>query len=273
MPKQKVKAEEAETVENKLMTPNPFTLLPETVEQAMKLSELIAASDLAPKNFKDKPGNCYIAIQMGMEVGLSPMQSIQNICVINGRPAIYGDLGKGLLLSKGCKIEERDIKEIRVSGEACCRITRKDGRFAMRTYSIEDAGKLVRKEGPWQTDKYRMLAWRAFWFAARDVAADLLHSLTGVEEVRDYVETEALPPIPEPQRASTAEEKKEETAPTNANGPMTDNSGPNKPDPAWILITAKKESECGSCADEVMPDEKVFWDKPKSVVHHVGHFA
>lgn len=209
------KVQEAETVTEKGIAPQAFNMIPTTVEQAMKLAELIAASDLAPKNFKDKPGNCYIAMQMGGEVGLTPMQSIQNICVINGRPSIYGDLGKALLLAKGCRIEERDIKEIKASGEAWCRITRKDGRQTIRTFSIEDADKarLTKKDGPWQTDPYRMLAWRAFWFCARDAAADFLHGLAGVEEVRDYVETEVVPPIPMPKSKKETETK---------GGPATD---------------------------------------------------
>jgi hypothetical protein len=211
----KAEIKDAEKVEKSIVT-QAFNTMPATVQEAIKLSELIAGSDLAPKNFKDKPGNCYIAIQMGAEVGLSPMQAIQNICVINGRPTIYGDMGKALLLAKGCRIEERDIKEIRASGEAWCRITRADGkRQAIRTFSMENAehAKLLKKEGPWQTDPYRMLAWRAFWFCARDVAADLLHGLGGVEEVRDYVDTTVVPPIAMPK--STKEKEQVDTTPAD----------------------------------------------------------
>lgn len=211
----KTQVQEADRVTEKGVVTQTFATMPATVQEAIKLSELIASSDLAPKNFKDKPGNCYIAIQMGAEVDLSPMQAIQNICVINGRPGIYGDMGKALLLRKGCRIEERDIKEIKDSGEACCKITRPDGRQAMRTFSMEEAeaAHLLTKDGPWKTDKYRMLGWRAFWFCARDVAADLLHGLAGAEELRDYVETEIIQPIAIPK--SKKETKTEELTPAN----------------------------------------------------------
>src|ERR1051325_3957629 len=64
---------------------------PETVKEGMDLAQWIAKSDLAPKDFKDKPQNVLIAMQMGLEVGLSPMQAIQNIAGINGRPSVWGD--------------------------------------------------------------------------------------------------------------------------------------------------------------------------------------
>ena len=69
----------------------PYQVVPKTMQEAMDFATVIAKSDLAPKDFKDKPGNVLIAMQMGAEVGLSPMASIQNIAVINGRPSLWGD--------------------------------------------------------------------------------------------------------------------------------------------------------------------------------------
>lgn len=182
-----------------------FSLIPKNLKEAMDLAKLIADSDLAPAGFKGKAGNVLIAVQMGAEIGVSPMQAIQNIAVINGKPSIYGDMGKALLLKKGCRIEERDIKEIKAKSEAWCKITRPDGSPpTIRTYSIDNAKEagLWGKQGPWMTNTYRQMAWRAFWFAARDGAADMLRGLAGVEEVRDYIDVEPeeekeLPPLPQ----------------------------------------------------------------------------
>lgn len=68
-----------------------FTFEITSMQQAMDYAKLIADSDLAPKDYKGKPGNVLIAIQMGMEIGLKPLQAIQNIAVINGRPSVWGD--------------------------------------------------------------------------------------------------------------------------------------------------------------------------------------
>lgn len=182
-----------------LMAAPTFSLKPKDLPEAIKLAEMMANSDLVPKDYKGKPGNVLIAVQMGAEVGLEPMQAIQNIAVINGKPGIYGDAGKALLLAVGCKIEEDDTETIAHSKRARCRITRPDGRVTERSFSQEDAqkAKLWGKDGPWTLYPWRQMAWRAFWFAARDGCADILKGMAGAEELRDYPEREVNAP---PQR-------------------------------------------------------------------------
>src|SRR5882724_9451123 len=85
----------AEPQSGKLSRIAAFT--PTNLTEAIALSKLIAGSDLAPKDFKGKPANCLIAMQMGAEVGLAPMQSLQNIAVINGRPSLWGDAALGVV--------------------------------------------------------------------------------------------------------------------------------------------------------------------------------
>ena len=69
-----------------------FDLSPQTFEQALTFSNYLADSDMVPKDFKGKPANCLIAMQWGYELGMQPLQAIQNIAVINGRPTIWGDM-------------------------------------------------------------------------------------------------------------------------------------------------------------------------------------
>src|SRR3990167_1567940 len=76
-------------------------LTPRNLDEALRMAEMISASDLAPVGMKGKPGNVLVAIQMGMEIGLRPMQSIQNIAVINGRPCVYGDALLGIVQASG----------------------------------------------------------------------------------------------------------------------------------------------------------------------------
>ena len=66
-------------------------------EDAFRFSKMVAASEFAPKDFRGKPESCMLAIQHGSEVGLSPMQSLQSIAVINGRPTIWGDAALALV--------------------------------------------------------------------------------------------------------------------------------------------------------------------------------
>lgn len=169
-----------------------FSLAPQNLTEAMKFAEMMSASELVPKNFRGKPGDVLIAVEMGREVGLSPMAAIQNIGVINGKPGLYGDAGKAILLAGGCIIEEDDIEIIKNTGRARCRVTRKGRPPVERTYSTENArtAGLLNKDGPWRTNPERQMAWRAFWFAARDAAADLLKGIGGAEELGDYTPIE-----------------------------------------------------------------------------------
>ena len=165
-----------------------FSLAPRTLTEAMEFAQMMAQSELVPRHFRGKPGDVLIAVQMGAEVGLAPMAAIQNIAVINGKPGMYGDGGKAVLLAKGCIIEEDDIADVEKNGFARCKITRKGRPPVERTYSVENArtAGLWGKDGPWRTNPYRQMAWRAFWFAARDAAADLLKGIGGAEELGDY---------------------------------------------------------------------------------------
>ena len=71
----------------------------QTFDDAFRFAKMVAASEFAPKDFKGKAESCLLAIQHGAEIGLSPMQSLQNIACINGRPSIWGDAALALCLA------------------------------------------------------------------------------------------------------------------------------------------------------------------------------
>lgn len=184
-----------------------FDLSPQTFEQALTFANYMAESEMVPKGFRGKPGDCLIAMQWGYDVGLKPLQALQNIAVINGKPGLYGDAGKAVLLANGCIIEEDDISIVEKNTRARCKITRPGRPPVERTYSLENAktAGLWGKEGPWRTSPWRQMAWRAFWFAARDAAADLLKGLPGAEEVQDIPANGSAPKSIDPDTGEIAE--------------------------------------------------------------------
>src|SRR5690554_571972 len=68
-----------------------FSLTPQSLDEALRFAEMLSKSSIVPKDFSGHPGNILVAIQWGLELGLQPMQAMQNIAVINGRPALWGD--------------------------------------------------------------------------------------------------------------------------------------------------------------------------------------
>lgn len=181
---------------------------PSTVKEGMELAAWIAKSDLAPRDYKDKPQNVLIAMQMGLEVGLSPMQAIQNIAVINGRPSIWGDAM--LALVQNHKDFESIDENQSTAEKGVCIVKRRGMEPQRREFTVDDARKagLWGKQGPWQTAPARMLKLRARAFALRDTFADALRGLQSAEEQRDVIETTVVekPPVEMPKRETAVQE-------------------------------------------------------------------
>jgi hypothetical protein len=162
-----------------------FSLTPRNLSEAMEFAKIIADSDMVPKDYVKKPGNVLVAVQTGAEVGLKPMQSLQGIAVINGRPAIWGDAMWALVLAHP---EYEDSIEEKTETHCTVTLKRRGRSPVVVTFSMEDAKKagLAGKAGPWSTSPKRMLQMRARAFACRDLFADALKGIKSVEEVRDY---------------------------------------------------------------------------------------
>ena len=161
-----------------------FDLSPQTFEQALTFSKYLADSDLVPKDFKGKPANCLIAMQWGMELGLKPLQALQNLAVINGRPALWGDAV--IAIVRGSPLCEY-VNESDDGETATCRVKRKGEPEQVRTFSMDDAKKagLTGKQGPWTSYPKRMRQMRARAFALRDVFPDALRGMPVAEELMD----------------------------------------------------------------------------------------
>jgi len=161
-----------------------ITYAPQSLQEAMQYSELLAQSDIIPKNYKGKAGDILVAIQWGAEIGLSPLQALQNIATINGRASLWGDSVLALVQGSG-KLEY--IHETVENGIATCRVKRINQPEHVSTFGEEDAkmAGLLGKQGPWTQYPKRMMQMRARSFALRDQFADVLKGISVAEEVQD----------------------------------------------------------------------------------------
>src|ERR1700733_13481897 len=112
-----------------------FSFAPTNFEQAIKFAEILAGSDIVPKQYKGKTGDILVAMQYGAEVGLQPLQSLNSIAVINGRPGLFGDGFLAVIISQPdfLDIEEMDLPEILKAGQATCTIKRRGRKPVTRT--------------------------------------------------------------------------------------------------------------------------------------------
>lgn len=224
------------------------------MESMWRWSQYVAASGLAPKGM-EKPESIFVATQMGLEVGLSPMAALQNIAVINGRPTIWGDSQLAIVRSTG-ELEEFS-ESYEANGEplprnpstftddvtAVCRVKRQGYPQQESTFSVADAKKagLWGKQGPWSQYPARMLRFRARSFALRDNFGDALRGMLTSEEAADIDSMIDVTPVKQtpPPPKFTKKEKVEpptvtiqpdptpvQSAPTEPTQPPPDNSEP-----------------------------------------------
>lgn len=221
-----------EKIEKQLETfrPNPAfanALVPKGFKEAMEMAVVLSKSNVVPKEMVGRPESCFVAIGFGMELGLPPMQAIQNIMVVNGRPSIWGDAALALVKGSGFIQEfDEDAPDIALKqGFGRCRIKTKDGIVTERRFSVDDAkrAKLWTKEGPWQTYPGRMLQMRARSWTLRDGAP---HVLKGIQFREEMADIEVIhPPVQMPERAKRPETALEativpQTAPTPETAPI-----------------------------------------------------
>ena len=179
-----------------------FSLTPRNLEEALKFADIMSKSDLVPKDFKDKPGNILVAIQKGLEIGLSPMAALESIAVINGRASLWGDALLGLVQVSPQYEWHNEAESTPTKG--VCIVKRKGHEPHRVEFSIEDAKRagLLGKSGPWQQYTARMLTLRARAFALRDKFADVLKGLSMAEEALDIPQSQSQAVSAEVQPAS-----------------------------------------------------------------------
>ena len=227
------------------------------LEDMTTVAQIILQSKIAPDSFKTKE-QIFVGLQTGAEIGLKPMQALNSIVVIHGKPTLWGDAAlalvkrSGLLRSFSEKVTgEGDdmnavVKSVRVDGEG----SRSLECTVESTFSVADAktAGLWKKKGPWTTHPKRMLKYKARAFNLRDNFPDVLFGMHLAEEMmgeeplpapesdvhpRDErrmavpssaVDTKRAPAAPEQETETAPAGEKEQKTPTDRGTPLVNES-------------------------------------------------
>lgn len=200
-----------------------LAVVPQSLDDVYRLANLIHKSGIGPKDFKS-PEACTVAILHGMEIGLKPMQALQRIAVINGRPTLWGDAMLGLVQASGLLEDIQESFEGKPGSDehkAIC-VVKRIGRPTpiVGTFSQLDAKKagLFGKAGPHTQYPDRMKQMRARSFALRDGFPDVLGGMYSAEEVLDMGEMKDVTPQARPRREDFERSSKTEPVAHNADG-------------------------------------------------------
>lgn len=176
------------------------------IDELMRLSEILFKGRGSMMPNVDRPEKVFAIVMAGMEIGLSPNQSLDSIMMSQtGRLTIWGDGALALVKASGLleSIEERREG----SGEDRCGVcvVKRFGEEPREfRFSIADkikAGLGLDKQGnpapasPWAKWEDRMLTMRPRTFALRDVFPDVLRGLQIREEVDDYESSSSQPSV------------------------------------------------------------------------------
>jgi len=190
--------------------PSPVRL--RSWEEIERFAEKAARSGMVPKDYIGKADAICIAVQMGSELGLAPMQAVQNIAVINGRPSIWGDAMIALCRASPlcASIVEWTEGEGDDRRHFCKAVRKGEPNPVTVSFSVADAklaglwkttptiekrgrdGTYTVDAGPWYHYPDRMMQMRARGFALRDAFPDVLKGLLTAEEAEDYPIDEAV---------------------------------------------------------------------------------
>jgi hypothetical protein len=60
--------------------------------RSMSIAQALATAKMVPAQFRNSPGDCYIAVNMAHRYGMDPWMLMQEMYIINGRPMLSGKL-------------------------------------------------------------------------------------------------------------------------------------------------------------------------------------
>jgi len=181
-------AAELAVVQTSPQLTRPETFAPRTIAEAMEFAKMLIESGFLPKAYVGKPPSAIVvALQLGLELNLQPMQALQSIALINNTPAVFGDTALALIKAHPAFEYVRETID-EASMTATCEVKRRGEPTVIRTFSQKDAATagLWGKAGPWTNYPKRMLQMRARGFAIRDQFPDALKGIVTAEEAQDY---------------------------------------------------------------------------------------
>jgi hypothetical protein len=167
-----------------LATQTPFT--PTGIEQATQLAMTLAKSTLIPSHLQGKPADILVTIITGHELGLSPMQSLRGMHVINGKASMSADLMVALVL------KHRDICEyfrlVESTDTSAIYETRRLGSEPVKlAWTMAQAHAAGLSSGPtWKKHPAAMLRARCATALARAVYPDLVLGVYDPEEAAEF---------------------------------------------------------------------------------------
>ena len=165
-------------------------------ELGKQMARALSTSGLVPDNFKGDQnlGSCMIALDLAARMGINPLQLMQGLYIVHGKPAFSGQFLGGLVNASGLYKSRLKLKQVGVEGQPT---------FGYRAYAYDwDGDKItgpsvtmqtaaaegwIARNPKWKSMSDLMLRYRAISFFQRTNCPELTFGIPIREEVEDTV--------------------------------------------------------------------------------------
>ena len=165
----------------------------DTLRVARNFAQDLAKSTMIPMQYQNNYANCLVALEYANRTGQSPLQVMQSLNVIQGRPSWDSKALIGMINTSGKYDEDLHFtygKDDKGEIISCFAWTRKGGEVVEGIpYTMEKAkkeGLLNKNNSFWNKDHVLMLTYRAVSRFASINCPEITLGLYTTEEVRDF---------------------------------------------------------------------------------------
>lgn len=192
---------------------------------ALRMSQCLASSTVVPREYQNNVGNCMIAIEMASRINTSPMMVMQNLYIVNGRPAWSSQWIIAMInSSRRYKTElQFEFGHDQADGGLSCRAWAEDY-SGHKVFGPKITMAMANQEGwtskngsKWKTMPDVMIQYRAASFFGRMNCPDMIMGIYSSDEVLDMGElpTDGIALVVDPSTGEVQETEIEENKPVS----------------------------------------------------------
>ena len=170
-----------------------------TYGELWEAGKMFAGSQLVPETFRNKPGDCAIALDLALRLNLNPLSLFPQLYVIHGRPSLSAQYMIALVNRSGrfscIRWEEGTDGEVEYTSYGK---TRKIPNYYAVAYFTEIStgdGWLGKDGSKWQTMPQQMARYRSASWLIKSYAPELMMGLSFADEAEDIDDVEATPAV------------------------------------------------------------------------------
>lgn len=156
---------------------------------AQRMAQALSSSTIVPKDYQNNIGNCIIALEMANRLNTSPMMVMQNLYIVNGRPA-WSSQYIVAMINSSKKYKTELQYDLQGSGMdmSCYAYAEDHNGHIVKGPTItmkmaEDEGWLSKSGSKWKTMPEVMIRYRAASFFGRLNCPDMIMGIYSTDEV------------------------------------------------------------------------------------------